>query len=160
MDSFDEKYNKLDLEYRSAVNAYRSGRQFMMTGINTSSAVMVDRLYPTIISSIVNEIFACELFLKSMLIIKTKHKIIKGHKLLELYNLLCDETIEKNMSKYDFVNELEKISNSFVEWRYCYEYDSMTINRGFVFDLCATLEKENRNIILEKFDLDMNQSFI
>lgn len=160
MENFEEIFSKLDSNSKNAINAYRSGRQFMVTGINTSRVVMLDRLYPTIISSIVNEIFACELFFKSMLMIKTNTKAIKEHKLLELYNLLGNEAIKNSMSKYNFINELEKISDSFIIWRYCYEYGSLTINRGFVFDLCSTLEKLNKKIILSKYNLDMNQSFL
>lgn len=163
MDNFEQEYNKLNEVSKMAVNAYRSGRQFMMTGIHTSGAAIVvnSRLYPTIIASVVNEVFACELFLKSMIMIKTGEKSIKKHKLLELYDLLNIETIEKSLlKKYDFKEELQKISDSFVTWRYCYEYDTIVINRGFVFELCNVSEKDNKKIILKEYSLEMDQSFI
>ena len=163
MDNFEQKYNNLNDVSKMAINAYRSGRQFMMTGIQTSGAGIVihNRLYPTIIASVVNEVFACELFLKSMIMIKTGEKSIKKHELLELYDLLDIETIEKSLlKKYDFKEELQKISDSFVTWRYCYECDTIVINRGFVFELCNDLEKENKKIILNEYSLDMDQSFI
>lgn len=162
MNNLEQEYNKLNDVSKMAVNAYRSGRQFMMTGINTSGfgIVIHNRLYPTIIAAVVNEVFACELFLKSMIMIRTGKKSIKKHKLLELYDLLGIEAIEKSLLKYDIREELKKISDSFVTWRYCYEYDTIVINRGFVFELCNVLEKENKKIILNEYNLDMDQSFI
>ena len=162
MNNFEQEYNKLNDVSKMAVNAYRSGRQFMMTGIRTSGAGIVinNRLYSTIIASVVNEVFACELFLKSMIMIKTGEKSIKKHKLLELYDLLGIETIEKSLSKYDFRDELQKISCSFITWRYCYEYGTIVINRGFVFELCNVLENENKKIIFKEYNLNMDQSFI
>ena len=162
MKNFEENFNKLNLNSKNAVNAYRSGRQFMVTGINTffPGIRINNRLYPTIISSIVNEIFACELFLKSMLMIKNGNNTTKKHKLLDLYDSLDNEDIEKYLLKYEFRKELEKISNSFVMWRYCYEYDSIIINSEFVFDFCSTLEKINREKIFEEYNLDMEKSFI
>ena len=38
--------------------------------------------------------------------------------------------------------------------------DTIVINRGFVFELCNALEKENKKIILNEYSLDMDQSFI
>ena len=162
MDNFEQEYNKLNAVFKMAINAYRSGRQFMMTGIQTSGAGIVihNRLYPTIIASVVNEVFACELFLKSMIMIKTGERTIKKHKLLELYDLLDIEKIEESLLKYNFREELQKISDSFVTWRYCYEYDRIVINRGFVFELCNVLEKENKKIIFKEYNLNMDQSFI
>lgn len=162
MKDFKEKYNALDNVSKSAINAYRSGRQFMVTGINTAGiGIMINkRLYPTIIASIVNEVFACELFFKSMIIIKTGKKKIEGHKLFELFNLLDNKKIEDKLLDYNFIEELQKISNAFVDWRYCYEYNTMTINRGFVFDLCKVLEIESKILILKEYNLNMDQSFI
>ena len=162
MDNFEQEYNKLNEVSKMAVNAYRSGRQYMMTGIHTSGAGIVvnSRLYPTIIASVVNEVFACELFFKSMIMIKTGSKSIKKHELLELYDLLGIETIKNSLLKYDFREELQKISDSFVTWRYCYEYGTIAINRGFVFELCNILEKENKKIIFKEYNLNMDQSFI
>ena len=61
MNNLEQEYNKLNDVSKMAVNAYRSGRQFMMTGINTSGfgIVIHNRLYPTIIAAVVNEVFAC-----------------------------------------------------------------------------------------------------
>lgn len=75
-----------------------------------------------------------------MIMIKYGRGQEKKHKLLELYKQLDDE-IKKAFFKYDFDDELQKINDAFTNWRYCYEYDSIQVYSGFVFDLCETLEK-------------------
>lgn len=160
MDDFQREYNKLNFISKRAINAYRSGRQFMVTGINTSFGVTLDRLYPTIISSLVNEIFACELFLKSLYMIKHQKEMNKIHKLFDLYEAIEDNEIKNKMTNYDFIDELKKINSSFITWRYCYEYNSLIINRKFVFDFCKILEEKNREVIFEKYNIDMTKSFI
>ncbi len=161
MNEFEEKYNNLDNIYKKAINAYRSAREFMMSGINNSVCVMVNgRIYPTVISSIVNEIFACELFFKSMIMIKTGKLPDNQHKFVELYKRLDDKEIKKQLPSFDLDEELKKINTSFKVWRYCFQYDSLEINSGFIFALCKVLEESNRKLILKKFKLDMEKSFI
>lgn len=49
MESFEEIYNRLDINSKKTINAYRSDRQFMVTGINTAmvGVIINKRLYPT-----------------------------------------------------------------------------------------------------------------
>lgn len=97
--------------------------------------------------AIVNSAFACEVFLKALLIY---HNIAvkKAHKLKELYELLPAE--DKARIKQDTLIEcpigwndgfglerLEQISDAFVKWRYNYEIvsgktGSMQIDIGFL----------------------------
>ena len=95
----------------------------------------------------VNSAFACEVFLKGLLLSYGK-PAGKKHKLKELYEALPEdakEWIKENTlihyggnwtDTFDF-EPLEKISDAFVEWRYSYEYVpdktcSMKINIGFL----------------------------
>lgn len=73
-----------------AINAYRSGREFK--SLSAYSIVNIDnRMYPTIIASICNKIFACELFLKSIIMINKK-RLQSGHK---ISNLIQESDIKK-----------------------------------------------------------------
>ena len=82
--------------------------------------------------SIVNSAFACEIFLKALLLY---HDVIinKEHNLKSLFEMLPERVREYIIStvKYNTGRQwesvwgfdpVERISNAFVEWRYCYEY--------------------------------------
>lgn len=161
MDNFEEIFNSLNRNSKKAINAYRNGRQFMVTGNAGRLGIMInERLYPTIIASIVNEVFACELFLKSMIMIKFGKEAGKKHKLLELYEQLDDKEIKECLPQYNFDDELQKINDAFTVCRYSYEYESLQVYMGFIFDLCDVLEKNNKKRILKAYKLDMEKSFI
>ncbi len=112
--------------------------------------------FSLIIPATVNGIFACELFLKSLF-----KNTVHGHELKDLlkdlekedqamYNNIirrCVSTLNacENIPKYDesvFFDELEKISNLFVELRYFYELGSCgkEYNLQFVGVFVDTLE--------------------
>lgn len=66
----------------------------------------------------VNGIFACELYLKSIILMEDK-KIKYTHKLNELYNLLEDSTKQKLIDEYhDIETFFKEQADSFVNWRY------------------------------------------
>lgn len=102
-----------------------------------------------IIPSIVLKAFSCELFMKSLVLSGDTKKI---HKLDELFNCLSDtdkcaiksEVVNKmneTIGQYadgDFVVDLGKVANAFVDWRYFYE-DTRTINIDFLNILFDTL---------------------
>lgn len=159
MDDFETIFNNLDSIDKKSINAYRSAREFK--NMATQPLVYIDgRYFPTIIASMVNALFSCELFLKALLILRDK-KIPRGHslkKLLNKANLLMD--VKKKLINYDFEEELDKIDNSFAEWRYCYEKDTLTANCGFINDFCNVLEEIARKKIFDVYHLDMLESFI
>lgn len=156
MSYFEKKYAELDDISKMAINAYRSARQFKSVGDKTFNIFSNP---PTIIAAIVNEIFACELFFKSLIMIKNKNTV-RGHLLNELYDLLDESDIKSRLANYNVEEEIEKISNSFQNWRYSYEQDELMINKNFVYDLCKILEIINKEKILNSYGLDMNQSFL
>lgn len=98
------------------------------------------------IADIVNSAFACEVFIKSLLVSKGKNiNEIKGHKLKDLWNKYreCNSSIasdfEKNVMQYfnttneSFFDEsLENISNAFEKWRYIYEIHGAKIHINFL----------------------------
>ena len=99
---------------------------------------------------IVNASFACELFLKSILIGNglPPHK----HELNILFDRLPKDTqdiIVNSVPEYDFGEEVEKISCAFTEWRYIYEIEFHSINIDFLFKLAYALRNTAR-LELEK----------
>ncbi len=144
---------------KTAINAYRSGREFK--NLSNNPFVLIDkRVCPTILASICNKLFACELFLKSIIIIN-KNFLQKGHKISYLIKESgIEEILEKELVKYNLKNEIAKIDNAFQIWQYSYEYDNLTINSGFLNDLCQSLEKICRQEIQKNYQLNMLDSFI
>ena len=161
IDSFEVTYNNLNEIDKKAINAYRSAREFKIAAENNGRIeFFYKNKHTTIKPCIVNYALSCELFFKSMIIIKNNKLVVKTHKLDDLYEILDNSKIKNELSKYDFDIEIKKISDAFIDWRYCYEHNELTIHTGFLIDLCNCLEKNNRLIILEKYGLNMNESFI
>lgn len=76
----------------------------------------------------VNAAFACELYMKAILIHNSADgTIARGHKLDELFNALPKdaqnqiETLFNKKLKHDLHSLLVEISTAFVEWRYAFE---------------------------------------
>lgn len=110
-----------------------------------------DKMINKILPFIVNKAFACEIFLK--IIILMNDLVIPfgsdGHKLDYLYNIaktnnnLEDEIINNGNLTSEFVdNEMEKLSNVFVKWRYIYEKpnEAKQTNYGFLNLMCDRLD--------------------
>ncbi len=159
MENFETIFNRLNEIDKKCINAYRSAREFK--NIGTQQLIIIDnRLAPVIIASIVNIVLACELFLKSLIIMDTK-KIPKGHSIKKLIiqsNILTE--LKQKLDNYDLDLEINGIDNAFVEWRYTYERDTMIINNGFLNNFCVVLEKISRKKILENYNLNMLDSFL
>ena len=98
------------------------------------------------VSGIVNSAFACEIFIKSLLIYNDCIiDEIKGHKLKDLWKLLKEKdseltsSVEKKIEEVFcsvndlmFDNLLNNISNAFEHWRYIYEKSGGTIYINFL----------------------------
>lgn len=157
--NFEQEYEKLDAISKQSINAYRNGREFKNLGSNPL-VIINNKFHPTIIAAISNTAFACELFLKSIIMINTK-KEIKGHLIDELVKKAeLSDILTNNLSEYNISKELSEIDNAFTIWRYSYEYGSLKINSKFLFQLCDELENINKNIIQEQFNINMDDSFI
>ena len=159
MENFETIFNRVNEIDKKCINAYRSAREFK--NIGTQQLIIIDnRLAPVIIASIVNTVLACELFLKSLIIMDTK-KIPKGHSIKKLIiqsNILTE--LKQKLDNYDLDLEINGIDNAFVEWRYTYERDTMIINNGFLNNFCVVLEEISRKKILENYNLNMLDSFL
>lgn len=104
-----------------------------------------------IIPIIVNASFACELYMKSILVksglpVKKLRKC--GHKLDELFYILPDgqrNDIQKRMYNRGYGNEFElhlgEISNAFIEWRYWFEGTEKCVENIFLGNFCDVLEE-------------------
>ena len=94
------------------------------------------------IPGIVNCAFACELYLKSLLMVHGYQS--RGHSIESLFRKLPDEIISqiiKEIEGYKFENCLSNISNTFVDWRYSYEKESTLITfQTFLLKLTESLK--------------------
>ena len=159
MNNFEIIYNNLNKLEKKSINAYRSGLEFK--NLSIQKVVYVNNSFkPTIIASITNKVFACELFLKSMLMING----IENNKDHLLFNLIkklnISDELEISLKEYNFIDEILKINNAFQDWRYIYEKDETIINCGFLESLCDELESKCRDKIKRTFNLNMKESFI
>ena len=161
MQDFENTFNNLNEIDKKCINAYRSAREFKNIGIqqfiiNNNN----NRIYPVIIASIVNKALACELFLKSIIIMNIK-EIPQGHSIKKLIiEANISDELKYRLNNYNFNVEMEGVDSAFIEWRYTYERNEMIINNEFLTSLCNALEEISRNKILEKYNLNMLESFI
>lgn len=104
------------------------------------------------VPSIVNSVLACEIFLKALLVkqnyedFKNKHDLWNLWKKIKVYYKNKCNDIEKacinfyyptgrNVDNEIFVRKMKSIRNSFVQWRYVYEYDELSLDRNFIIFL-------------------------
>ena len=102
--------------------------------------------------AIVNCAFACEIFLKLLLMIYNV-EMKRKHKLKELFDLLPKD-IRNRINEELYYNRggslknavgipyIELISDAFTEWRYKYEYHRLQNETGFMFSFCEILQNE------------------
>lgn len=99
---------------------------------------------------IVNTAFACEIFLKALLVFNNiEYK--RAHNLEELYNLLPAEyqqQIEQGIvARYGRTTDvfglsyLSNIAESFNEWRYSFEHHHLSIEIGYLYMFCEALRE-------------------
>ena len=84
------------------------------------------------VPAIVNASFACELYLKNILVnkyhnhnLKSLYQDLSPNIQLELKTIATQELSKMNFNS-DFEEYLNDISDSFVSWRYIYQYDVTT----------------------------------
>lgn len=112
------------------------------------------------VAGMVNSCFACELFIKTILIFKGKQEEAKGHGLHDLWEKLKKIDVDLTGKIEDSVNSLFKYkinsfdnllkicNNSFVELRYIYEYENIGFCASFIY-LFRRILYEECNIIIK-----------
>ena len=130
----------------------------------------ITRIYPFI----VNKAFACEVYLKLVLIVDDfdfmKIKRSELHELLKLYENTTEKFKEdffrfflinygKKANKEFLENEIKNISNVFKKWRYIYEQNGKEniVNNGFLNIFCDYLDKYSQKLILDKYNYDVSK---
>lgn len=131
-----------------------------------------NKIYPFL----VNKAFACEVYLK--LILKIEHtdldelvnsKVIRRnekHSLFSLLNLIHYDLIglivnsyNNEVTKKDIEEEIKKIADAFMKWRYIYEYlnnQDNIVNYVFLDKFCETLNIYTKTIIKSELNYDVN----
>lgn len=142
------KKKELALGYGASAHlAYWEAQDFK----DTANAAYKKELYKPVI---VNFAFACELYMKSLLMLQRKSKdVVVGHELnnlfLDLDNPIRERIVrETKIKKWD--EFMSDSSNAFEAWRYYYEKDkSMVGHISELSDLANTLD----NICTEIFSV-------
>jgi len=100
---------------------------------------------------IVNLAFACEIYIK-MLLIFENNKTMRSHDLFELFQKLSDDkqkNINNRMLQLGYkqnngmeMNELYCLAKSFEQWRYRYEYSILNCNMGYLTTFATVLRDQ------------------
>lgn len=118
---------------------------------------------------IVNKSFACEIYLKLILLennIDFKDlKGINGHKIFKLYsktNIDFKSNLHQEMCLKNFKNiedKIKNISEAFINWRYIYEKYKKISSLDFLFldELCNFLDAKAKELILKNYNYDVNK---
>lgn len=118
---------------------------------------------------IVNKSFACEIYLKLILLennISFKDlKGINGHNIFKLYSKTFSNfksNLNREMFLKKFANvedKIENISEAFINWRYIYEKYEKIDSLDFIFldELCNYLDAEAQKLILKNYNYDVNK---
>ena len=90
-----------------------------------------------------NRAFSIELYLKALLVKEGSPS--RGHKLHELFNKLKPETQVKiinntQLSDQEFAQHINAITNLFVEWRYIFEMEQISLSYKFLRDLADSVQ--------------------
>lgn len=138
----------------------------------TKVTVRGDKTFIRIYPYIVDKSFACEVYLKLLLLLEKDFNCKKiGHNIFKLYSKTSDalknDFIEAFKYKYgakaneEFLqNEIKNISNVFVDWRYIYEKTGIekSVNIGFLNAFCNCLDRYAQLKILEKLHYDVDKN--
>lgn len=197
-DKIDDIYRNLSSKGKKIVEMYITARQFKNAILeeemiilpaeknNIKDGTILDlggakvtfrgnksiiRIYPFI----VNKAFACEIYLKLLLVEKDfDFKLLKNcelHNLLKLYENIDNEFKQVFLNvfnnKYDekvikefLEKEITNISNVFKEWRYIYEKinNENVVNNGFLNLFCDFLDRYSQKIIFAKYNYDVDNN--
>lgn len=132
--STSEEFNQYA---KSIFNTAESYYYLSSLGLRHDYSLAVDAI-------ITNISFACELYIKAILV-KEKSEKIRGHHLKELFELISDEAkarIKTAVGMRDFELYLGEINKAFEVSRYVYEYKRMGTNLILMIKLMQALRGE------------------
>jgi HEPN domain-containing protein len=121
-----------------------NARSFRLAAINCCELRPVPSgLESYLVPGVVNYAFACELYLK-VLLLQSGVEHSRQHNLTKLFRRLPDELqgdvkIAMNIECFDSI--LDKVSNNFLEFRYLYEMNEAFSAIGFLHRFSTILEK-------------------
>ncbi len=136
---------------------------------NALATVRGNRIISKQTPFIVNKSFACEIYLKLILLEnKIDFKDLKGkngHKIFELYSKINSDfklNLQHEMCLKKFTNiedKIENISEAFINWRYIYENYEKIDSLDFMFldELCNYLDEKAKELILKNYNYDVNK---
>lgn len=197
-DKIDDPYKKLDPKGKKLVEMYITARQFknaileeeMMilpaqqnnikdntviewggTKVSFCGDKMISRIYPFI----VNKSFACEVYLKLLLVdIDFNFNTLKNYELHNLFKLYknTDDYLKtvlfsffykkygEQANKQFIEKEISNISNVFKDWRYIYERvnEENIVNSGFLSTFCGFLDRYAQQLIKSKYDYNVDEN--
>ncbi len=127
---------------------------------------IISKHYPFL----VNKAFACEVYLKFILLeYNIGFKDLKGkngHNLLKLYekipldfknSLLKYVSSRGTLTNESLIRKLENVSEVFTEWRYIYEkFDGISTDFGFLDTFCNFLDESCKKEILKKYNYNVD----
>lgn len=104
---------------------------------------------------VVNLAFACELYIKALLILQRKKQdVVSGHKLAELFSALDEDTKNRVLTDVSIKNWdifMRDSSDAFEAWRYFYEKDKCMVGHiPELFNLANTLDAICEEIFTQK----------
>lgn len=197
-DKIDDPYKKLDPKGKKLVEMYITARQFKNaileeemiilpaqqnnikdntviewggTKISFRGDKMISRIYPFI----VNKSFACEVYLKLLLVdIDFNFNTLKNYELHNLFKLYknTDDYLKivlfsffykkygEQANKQFIEKEISNISNVFKDWRYIYERvnEENIVNSGFLSTFCGFLDRYAQQLIKSKYDYNVDEN--
>lgn len=127
---------------------------------------VISKHYPFL----VNKAFACEVYLKLLLLeYNINFKDLKGrngHNLLKLYektpldfknSLLKYVSSRGTLTNESLIKKLESVSEVFTEWRYIYEkFDEISTDFLFLDTFCNFLDESCKKEILKKYNYNVD----
>ena len=165
-------YDDLNLEDKNLIRMYTTARQFRNAILPTECLLLVPgKTRNRIIPYVVNRSFSCEIYLKLVLCIQGKshkkiHSIIDLLEASALKDAFTNYVLEgvakagKQYSKEQLDQDLQSISDAFVNVRYVYEHDFLHVAARCLEILNDYLDDYCRKRILEKYGVDMNEHWM
>ncbi len=145
-------FNDVPKELDDLLKIYFSAKQFEHA-VPNSYEMKNGKIYNKPIPFIVNTIFACELYLKLILMIQNK-KYVNSHgiyyllKNVKLYDELMTSKDFSNLKSNELEKELLNINNAFTEWRYSFESKKLLmIDQEILFKIIKFLDNKCRTLM-------------
>lgn len=161
---------RCQFEAQSYFNAYELLNKNNQAFLEQEASRKDAGVHQTLRTDVVCLAFALELFLKDLYFV-TNRKIVKGHKIHELFNQLSEEIQEEIFLHHPenyfiaasfmypgktpldkFKSKIHHYGDAFVKWRYSHEHKALHYESSFVVDLIKSITKVTNRIDRIKFD--------